>query len=58
MKHGRNPTLAQKKLIGNIAVAGKHLDPNKWLVTKNTSTELDIVHRETMKQKSIKKEHL
>jgi hypothetical protein len=56
VKHGRNPTVAQANLIKSVEVAeGKHLDPNKFLVVKNTSTELIIVHRETETQRSIKK---
>lgn len=40
MKHGKKPTVAQRKLIQS-----KGLDPAVWLVVKDTSTELHLVHR-------------
>ena len=47
MKHGKKPTRAQKKLMskGNVDIA-------KWLVLKDTPTELVIVHR--LSDKTIK----
>jgi len=55
LKHGRNPTVAQANLIRSIKASGKNLDPAKWLIVKNTSTELVIVNRESGKQRVIKK---
>lgn len=40
MKHGKKPTREQKKLLQQWK-----LDPAVWLVTKDTSTELHLVHR-------------
>lgn len=40
MKHGKKPTVAQMKLM----VKWK-LDPTMWLVSKDTSTEMVLVHR-------------
>lgn len=40
MKHGRKPTREQRKLLAKY-----NLNAADWLVTKDTSTELVIVHR-------------
>lgn len=41
MKHGKKPTVRQAKFIQkNIC-----LDPKDWLVVKDTSTEMLLVHR-------------
>ena len=40
MKHGKKPTVAQMKLM----VKWK-LDPTMWLVSKDTTTEMVLVHR-------------
>lgn len=40
MKHGKNPTLAQKKFMKM-----NHLDPERWLVVKDTPTELIVIAR-------------
>lgn len=40
MKHGKKPTREQRKLM----VKWK-LDPTMWLVSKDTSTEMVLVHR-------------
>ena len=40
MKNPKKPTMAQKKLM----VKWK-LDPTMWLVSKDTSTEMTLVHR-------------
>ena len=40
MKYGKKPTRAQMKLM----VKWK-LDPTMWLVSKDTTTELVLVHR-------------
>lgn len=40
MKHGKNPTRAQKMLM-----LGRKLDPSMWLVVKDTPDRLELVHR-------------
>lgn len=40
MKHGKRPTMAQKKLMKRW-----DLDPTEWFVVKDTSKELVVVHR-------------
>lgn len=40
MKHGMKPTRAQRKLIERW-----RLDPQNWLVVKDTPTEMVLVHR-------------
>lgn len=40
MKHGKKPTVAQMKLM----VKWK-LDPTMWLVSKDTTTEMVLIHR-------------
>lgn len=40
MKHGKKPTYEQRKLIQRWG-----LDVRDWLVVKDTSTEMVLVHR-------------
>ena len=40
MKHGKKPTYEQRKLIQQWG-----LDAHDWLVVKDTSTEMMLVHR-------------
>lgn len=40
MKHGCRPTREQRKLLGKY-----HLNPADWLIIKDTSADLHIVHR-------------
>ena len=40
MKHGKNPTREQKKLMQKWK-----MDPANWLVVKDTPTEMVVVHR-------------
>ena len=40
MKHGKKPTVAQRKLI-----AGRGLYPAVWLVVKDTPDKMELVHR-------------
>lgn len=40
MKHGRKPTVAQRKLMQKWK-----LDPAVWLVTKDTPERMELVHR-------------
>ena len=42
MKHGKHPTVRQKKLL-----AEKRLNPDNWLIVKDTPTEMHIVYRYT-----------
>lgn len=51
MKHGKNPTVRQKKLI-----KANGLNPDNWLVTSDTHLRMEIVHRLTSKTKTILKE--
>ena len=48
MKHGRKPTVSQMKLM----VKWK-LDPTMWLVSKDTTTEMVLVHRHFDNQTKI-----
>lgn len=50
MKHGKNPTVAQCKIIANYKPAkGKALNPENWLVIKNLPHLLVIRHRTSLK---------
>ena len=40
MKHGKKPTVAQRKYI-----SAHKLNAENWLVAKDTSTEMVLVHR-------------
>lgn len=40
MKHGKNPTREQKKLLQK-----RKLDPSMWLVVKDTPERMELVHR-------------
>ena len=40
MKHGKKPTVAQRKFI-----AAKGLDPAVWLITKDMPDKMELVHR-------------
>ncbi len=51
MKHGKRPTVRQKKLM-----TAWHLNYENWLVVKDTSTEMVITHRDTGRKRTIKKE--
>ncbi len=50
MKNGKKPTLAQKKLMTRY-----HLNYENWLVVKDTSTEMVILHRATNRTRTILK---
>lgn len=47
---GRKPTYEERKIISKAKY-----DTYTWLVTKNTSKMLEIVHRETGEVKTIEK---
>ena len=50
MKNGKTLTKKQK-----VFLKGKGLNPDNWLVCKNTSSELVLEHRKTGRYKTIKK---
>ena len=50
MKNGKNPTAQQRKLMQKRGIDGR-----EWLVCKDTSTELVIVHREKNESQTIVK---
>ena len=50
MKHGKNPTVRQKKLMTQW-----HLNCENWLIVKDTSTEMQIIHRNTGQTRTIPK---
>ena len=49
MKHGKKPTVAQKKFIKESG-----LNPENWLISKNTAEEMVILHRHTENIKVLK----
>ncbi|MHB8061335.1 MAG: DUF6906 family protein [Ruminiclostridium sp.] len=46
MKHGKVPTVAQKKLIASCKYKSKGLNPDNWLVIKNLPDKLVIRRKE------------
>lgn len=52
MKNGKKPTRAQRVIIEEKY----HLNSDNWLVVKDTSTEMLIVHRDTGRTRTIIKE--
>lgn len=48
MKHGKNPTRQQKKLLQKWK-----LDPAVWLVVKDMPTHMELVHRHFDKTRKI-----
>lgn len=50
MKNGKRPTKKQK-----IFLKENHFRPENWLVVKNTSTVLQVVHRYTGAIRTIPK---
>lgn len=51
MKHGKNPTVRQKKLM-----KAARLNYENWLVIKDTSAEMVIQNRQTGSTRIIRKE--
>lgn len=50
MKHGKNPTLIQKKRLA------KHkLNYENWLIVKDTPEKLEIINRDSGKTRTLKK---
>lgn len=53
MKHGKKPTVAQRKFIQS-----KRLNPANWYVTKDTPDRMELVHRHfDNRTRTIKKEN-
>lgn len=50
MKHGRRPKVKQK-----IFIEGKRLNPEHWLVVKDTPMFMEIVHRESGRRRILDK---
>ena len=50
MKHGKRPTVRQKKLMTQW-----HLNYENWLVVKDTPDAMTIVHRATGRTRVIRK---
>ena len=50
MKHGKRPTVKQKKLMHQMG-----LNVENWLVERDTKDELVIVHRLSDKTRTIRK---
>ena len=48
MKNGKNPTIAQRKLMQKWK-----LDSSMWLVTKDTPERMELVHRHFDRTKKI-----
>ena len=51
MKHGKNPTRRQKEYIASL-----RLNPDNWLVCKDTPDELILEHKYSGNIKVIRKE--
>lgn len=51
MKHGKNPTRRQKEYIASL-----RLNPDNWLVCKDTTDELVLEHKYSGNIKVIRKE--
>ena len=50
MKRGKNPTLAQKKIMKSHG-----LDPKEWLVNKKIDDLLVVTHRYSKKTRRLEK---
>lgn len=48
MKHGKNPTRVQMKLMVRW-----RLDPTMWLVVKDTPERMELVHRRFDKTRKV-----
>ena len=51
MKHGTKPTVRQCRIL-----QAKRLDPDNWLIERETPDEMVIVHRYGNTKRIIKKE--
>ena len=50
MKHGKNPTARQKRLMAEMGLIYEN-----WLVERETNLELVVVHRHTEAKRTIPK---
>lgn len=50
MKHLKTPNKKQK-----IFIKSKKLNPNNWLIERNTEEEMVLIHKVSEKEKRIKK---
>lgn len=48
MKHGKKPTVAQRRVLKSMG-----LNWENWLIVKNTTDEMVIVHRLSGKERKI-----
>lgn len=53
MKHGKNPTVKQKKQLQAV-----RLNPDNWLISKDTPEVMVVIHRVTEEVNTIRKEWL
>ena len=51
MKNGKKPTVAQKK-----ALKAAGLNPDNWLISKDTPESMLIIHRVSGKARTVRKE--
>lgn len=51
MKHGKKPTVAQKKFLKS-----KGLNPDNWLIIKNLNDSMVVIHRHSLKSRTIRKD--
>ena len=50
MKHGKRPTVAQKKILKSMG-----LNPENWLIVKNEPTRMTVAHRHSGEQRTIER---
>lgn len=50
MKHGKRPTVRQKKLLKNL-----RRNPDNWLVVTENNEQITIIHRNTDRVMTLKK---
>lgn len=50
MRHGKRPTVRQKKLIKSMK-----LNPDNWLVITENKEQITLVHRDTNTAKVVQK---
>lgn len=53
MKHGKNPTVKQKKMLTALK-----LNAENWLIVKNTPQELCVVHKISGEIRKINKNYI
>ncbi|URZ06432.1 DUF6906 family protein [Clostridium felsineum] len=55
MKHGKRPTLKQRERISKLKYKGRNLNPENWLVVKDTSEEFVLVNKNSGHQEKYSK---